>query len=120
MAKASQMFLKRSRAQNAKAWLIIREVKFLVQSAMHKDYQKKVAELGHDDDPEFYSKLVAEYLILDWKGLDNEDNTEMECTLENKIKLLLEYTEIGSRVLTFASAPFNFIECNNIEEELGN
>lgn len=122
MARASDIFLKRDRAKNAKAWMPVRGgVKFLILSSMNEAYQKAVSAPGHDDDDEYYTKLVAKHLILDWQGLDNDEGTApLECTEETKLKLLRDYTEIGSLVISFASVPSNFIEANYIEEELGN
>lgn len=120
MAKASDVFLKRSRSQHAQAWMNLRGVRFLLASAMNDVYQKAVSYPGHDGDEDYYRKLVAKHIIIDWKDLDNEDGTPMECTMENKIKLLSDYVEIGSRILTFASSPVNFLESNNIEEEIKN
>lgn len=120
MARASEIFLKRSRSSEAKAWLTIRGVKFQILSAMNKSYQKVVLAPGHDEDDFYYTELVAKHLLLDWKNLDNDDGNPMECNEENKISLLKDYVEVGVRILNFSSDPSNFIEANFIEDELKN
>jgi len=120
MARASDIFLKRSRAKTAKAWLTIRGVKFRVNSAMSEAYQKAVNAPGHDEDDDYYTKCVSKNLLIDWKNLDNDDGTPMECNEEAKFSLLKTYTEIGTRIISFAADPSNFIEANFIEEEVGN
>lgn len=121
MPRLNDVFLKRDRAQNAKAWKSIRGVSFLVAPAMNKEYQDGViSDAGAENDDEYYAKLIAKHLLLDWKNLDDDEGKPIECTLENKIEILTKYTEIAAVIINFASQPSNFVSANFVEEDLGN
>lgn len=119
MARASDIFLKRSRGNDATVWKNINGVKFHIASVLNESYQKGVNKTGDHEDA-YYTKQVAEHLLLDWKGLDNDDGTPMNCNLDNKIMLLTTYAEIGNRILEIAISSFNFVACNKVDEELKN
>ena len=40
------------------------------------------------DNDELRSKMLWEYVIIDWKGLYDQDGKEIPCTKENKIMLM--------------------------------
>lgn len=121
MPRLNDVFLKRDRAQNAREWKNVRGVSFLIASAMSEDYQKGIADDARAErDDEYYTRLIAEHLLLDWKNLDYDDGAPIPCTLENKIDILSRYTEIAAVIINFASLPSNFVSANNVEKELGN
>ena len=41
-----------------------------------------------DDNEELRSQMLWEYVIVDWKGLEDQEGNQIPCTKENKIKLM--------------------------------
>lgn len=121
MPRLNDVFLKRARAQSAKEWKTVRGVRFSIASAMNEGYQKGVADdAASEKDDAYYTKLVADHLLLDWENLDDDDGNPIPCTTENKINILTQYAEIAAVIINFASLPSNFVSANYLEEEMGN
>jgi len=43
----------------------------------------------HDTDDDVFSELLWDYVIADWKGLEDDDGKPIECTRDNKLFLML-------------------------------
>jgi len=54
------------------------------------------------------AKIVAESLLVDWKGVLDDSGNEVPCTLENKINALTKYKKLFIEIIDFASEPNNF------------
>ena len=54
------------------------------------------------------AKIVAESILIDWKGVLDEDGNEVPCNMENKINALTKYKKLFIEIIDFASEPTNF------------
>jgi len=54
------------------------------------------------------AKIVAESILIDWKGVLDEDGNEVPCTLEKKIEALTKYKKLFIEIIDFASEATNF------------
>jgi len=48
----------------------------------------KQSEKKGKQDPEVFERLLWDYCILDWQGLQDADGVEIECTPDNKALLM--------------------------------
>ena len=120
MARLSDVFLKKDRAKTVKIWRKIKGVPFLIGSTMNGDYTDAINNNVNDDDDNFYNELFVKYIFLGFKGLVNDDDNDLEDTIENRLSLIKDYPEIVHEVSKIAKNPDNFLGINNLEDELGN
>lgn len=76
--------------------ICIRVINGEKQQELRKRTVKKRIEYKHsqrfeyeDRDDEAYSKLLWDYVIMEWERLENDDGKPIECTAENKNKLMM-------------------------------
>ncbi len=88
MARLSDIFLEKERVQDVTAWMPIRKgVRFLVRPTAFQGYLNAVKGLEsqkEDIREEGYATALAEHLIVDWEGLDNEEGEKLNCTIKKK------------------------------------
>jgi hypothetical protein len=118
----SETFLRADRVEIAVATCFIKGVEFDMRPGAYKAYSKAVLNPPEDrrEDDSYYSECVAIHLLVDIRNLLNDDKTPFIVTKESKIKLLKEYSGIGTKILMFSSEPSNFVEANKLDEEMGN
>jgi len=63
------------------------------------------------------AKIVAESILVDWKGVLDENGDEVPCTLENRIEALTKYKKLFVEVIDFASEVTNF-QADEDEDEV--
>jgi hypothetical protein len=85
--------------------ICIRVINGEKQQELRKRTVKKRIEYKHgqrfeyeDRDDEAYSRLLWDYVIMDWERLENDDGTSIECTAENKNKLMMANVRFGQFV----------------------
>lgn len=44
-----------------------------------------------DFDDDAFTKMLWDYCIVDWKDLEDDDGNPIECTVDNKLKLIREH-----------------------------
>lgn len=56
------------------------------------------------------TKLLAEAIVVSWKGVTDEDGTELECTVENKMKIFSDRTlvDFKNNVLLASASSVTF------------
>jgi len=54
------------------------------------------------------AKIVGESILIDWKGVLDDEGNEVPCTLENKIEALTKYKKLFVEIIDFASDQTNF------------
>jgi hypothetical protein len=64
-----------------------------------------------------FATIVAESILLDWKGMLDEKGNPIECTVENKIAKLLEYDKLMMAVVEASTEFANFKNDAEIDEE---
>lgn len=118
----SETFLRADRVEAAIATCYIKGVEFDMRPGAYKAYSKAVLNPpeARKDDDYYFSECVAIHLLVDIRNLLNDDKTPFVVTEESKIKLLKDYSGIGSKLLMFSSEPSNFVEANKLDEEMGN
>ena len=62
-------------------------------------------------------KIVAESVLLDWKGILDEDGNERECTLESRVEALITYKKLFYAVMEAAADEGNFKAEEAVEDE---
>lgn len=73
-----------------------------VRRKLEKPYSKIRGSIPEDISEEILTKQVAEAVLLDWKGVTDENGKELECTYENRYKVLKEYKDFRFDVVTCA------------------
>lgn len=71
-----------------------------VRRKLEKPYSKIRGSIPEDIAEEILTKQVAEAVLLDWKGVTDENGKEIECTYENRYKMLKEFKDFRFDVVT--------------------
>lgn len=71
-----------------------------VRRKLEKPYSKIRGSIPEDIAEEILTKQVAEAILLDWKGVTDESGKEIECTYENRYKMLKEFKDFRFDVVT--------------------
>lgn len=120
MARLSNVFLKKDRARTEKIWEDITGVPFLIGSFINPDYVAAVNAAPEDASEDFYNELFAEYILLGWKNLEDDDDNVLEPTLENRKRVAKDYPELSGAVVRISKNSSKFIEIKKVEDDLGN
>jgi CRISPR/Cas system-associated protein Cas7 (RAMP superfamily) len=54
------------------------------------EYKKGQRFEYQETNDDLYSELLWDYVITDWRSLEDDEDKPIECTKENKVKLMLE------------------------------
>ena len=66
---------------------------------------------------EVMAKIVAESILIDWKGVLDEDGNVVPCTMANKIAALIKYKKLFVEIIDFASEATNFQPEEDFEDD---
>ena len=85
-------------------------------------YQKLLAASRKNPtrEHEILARVVAEAIIVDWRGVKDVDGNDVPCTFENKLEALTKYKKLYYEVIAQASNEENFRYVdfeNDIEED---
>lgn len=82
---------------------------------LEKPYSKIRGSIPESIQEEILTKQVAEAVIIAWEGVTDERGKEIECTYENKVKILNEFKDFRFDVVT-ASVEAETFKAQQIEE----
>jgi len=116
----SDTFLTRERAKTVKAWFDYKGVRFLIASFHNEALQKALRELPADADEDTRYKVWCKHLFLAFEGLQNDDGSDMADTMEARIILMRDYTELANLLIAFSQNSDNFLGEDAVVDELGN
>lgn len=74
----------------------------------------EVSGLSPEKDLEISVKMFVHSCLLDWKGVTNEDGSEIEFSFDNAVKLLTSLPELFDHLVS------NTRNVDNFKEEMGN
>jgi hypothetical protein len=79
---------------------------------VQRKYQKSLslARKNPDKEHEILCRIVAEAIIVDWKGVLNEKGKPIACTFDEKFENLKKYKKLFYEVLSQSSNEENFNE----------
>lgn len=79
------------------------------ERAMRK-YERALASSRYDRKKrmKIWAKILAEAILLDWRGVIDKDGNEVPPTLENRIEALSKYERLFMDVMEFSQNPNNF------------
>lgn len=86
---------------------------------LEKPYSKIRGSIPEDIQEEILTKQVAEAVIIAWEGVTDEAGKEIECTYENRIKILKEFKDFRFDVVT-ASVEAETFKAKQVEEATKN
>lgn len=90
-----------------------------VRRKLEKPYSKIRGSIPEDIQEEILTKQVAEAIIIAWEGVSDENGKEIECTYENKVKILKDFKDFRFDVVT-ASVEAETFKAKQNEEVLKN
>lgn len=86
-----------------------------VRRKLEKPYSKIRGNIPEDISEEILTKQVAEAVLLDWKGVTDDNGKDLECTYENRYKMLKEFKDFRFDVVTCSMEAETF-KVRQIEE----
>lgn len=86
-----------------------------VRHRLEKPYAKMRGEIPTSIQEQILIKQIAEAVLLDWKGVTDEEGKAVECTLDAKIKMLTEFKDFLQDVVMVAMEAETF-KAQKIEE----
>ena len=97
--------------------ICVRPLNAQQMDAMRKKGIKKKVEYKHgqrfevqETNDEVFQEMLWDYVIHDWKGLEDDDGTPIPCTTENKLRLVLEHAGFATGVGEFREKAAEIIE----------
>lgn len=57
---------------------------------------------------EILAKIVAESILMSWRGLKDKEGNEIEPTYENRLSVLMSYPDLMNAVMVFANTISNY------------
>jgi len=63
------------------------------------------------------AEVVAEGLLLSWRGVLDEEGNEVPSTFENKVEALLKYRKLQNEILELSDEPIYYKEDEEDQEE---
>lgn len=86
-----------------------------VRHRLEKPYAKMRGEIPTSIQEQILIKQIAEAVLLDWKGVTDDEGKAIECTLDAKIKMLTEFKDFLQDVVMVAMEAETF-KAQKIEE----
>jgi hypothetical protein len=65
---------------------------------------------------QLWAKIVAESVLVRWENVMQDDGTQLQPTVENKITVLLEYEDLMTEILAVANDKANYMPEEVIQE----
>lgn len=87
--KEEMMVLTIAEMGNSKNQKIMRKYDKALESSRHNKKRRNL----------IWAKILAQSILIDWKGILDEDGNEVEATEENKIAALIKYDRLFSDIL---------------------
>ena len=97
-------------SQNEELEFKVREVGSPEHEKIQRKYSKALERSRRNQTKSraIMARIVGESLLVDWKGVLDENKKIIPCTIENKIKALTKYKKLFIEIVDFASEPSNF------------
>lgn len=87
---------------------------------VQRKYSKQIERSRKN--PKRYQAVMAEVLaksiLIDWKGVLDSNDAEVEASFENKKQALIKYKKLFQDVVDFSTDPNNFRDDENLPIEL--
>jgi hypothetical protein len=97
-------------SKNKEVSMLIAEAGNPKHEAVQRRYAKQLESTRRN--PERHRivlcKIIAESILLDWKGILTKNGKERECTIENRIEALITYKKLFYAVMDAAADEGNF------------
>ena len=71
-------------------------------------HHRRSREMGTDVAEEIYERAMAKYILLDWKGIEEEGTTVDAALEQNRERMLHQYTPFKALVIRAATSTKNF------------
>ena len=86
-----------------------------VRHRLEKPYAKMRGEIPTSIQEQILIKQIAEAVLLDWKGVTDDEGKAIECTVDAKVKMLTEFKDFLQDVVMVAMEAETF-KAQKIEE----
>jgi len=91
-------------------YFTLRELGCEAHEKVQRKYNAALSRVRNNSkkEHEILSKIIAESILVDWRGVIDNKGKEIPCTMENKLDALMKHKKLLYAVMTESSKEENF------------